>query len=151
MSIDWLDTHPDRFDKRDYPFRPRLQEVPVSYSNANARSVPVLEQREGACTGYAAAGLINLLLHGQRRHRLEKPITRVSPAMLYHLARIYDEWEGEDYSGSSCRGVLKGWHHHGVCRQSLWEDGNGWQPPDKAWRTDAVNHSMGAADERLSA
>ena len=33
--------------------------------------------------------------------------------------RLYDEWLGEDYDGSSCRGAMKGWHHHGVCDEAL--------------------------------
>ena len=39
----------------------------------------------------------------------------VSPRMLYEMARRYDEWPGEEYSGSSARGAMKGWHKHGVC------------------------------------
>ena len=35
--------------------------------------------------------------------------------MFYELAKLYDEWPGQDYEGSSCRGALKGWHKHGVC------------------------------------
>ena len=37
--------------------------------------------------------------------------------MLYEMARRYDEWPGESYSGSSARGAMKGWHKHGVCRE----------------------------------
>ena len=47
-------------------------------------------------------------------------ISQVSPRMLCHLARIYDEWDGEDYEGSSCRGAMRGWHRHGGCELSLW-------------------------------
>ena len=36
----------------------------------------------------------------------KQAMRRVSPAMLYELARLYDEWPGEDYEGSSCRGAL---------------------------------------------
>ena len=28
--------------------------------------------------------------------------------MLYEMAKKYDEWEGEDYVGSSARGAIKG-------------------------------------------
>jgi hypothetical protein len=40
--------------------------------------------------------------------------------MLYDLARRYDEWAGEDYEGSTCRGAMKGWHKHGVCKLQTW-------------------------------
>ena len=35
--------------------------------------------------------------------------------MLYTLARRYDEYDGENYEGSSCRGAIKGWFNNGVC------------------------------------
>jgi hypothetical protein len=40
--------------------------------------------------------------------------------MLYNFARRYDEYAGENYEGSSCRGALKGWFHHGVCLVTEW-------------------------------
>ncbi len=40
--------------------------------------------------------------------------------MLYELAKRYDEWPGEGYSGSSARGAMKGWHKHGVCSEEYW-------------------------------
>jgi hypothetical protein len=40
--------------------------------------------------------------------------------MLYNFARRYDEYEGEDYDGSSCRGALKGFFNHGVCLEADW-------------------------------
>jgi hypothetical protein len=71
--------------------------------------------------------------------------------MLYHLARIYDEWPGEDYDGSR-RGAMKGWHRHGVCSDELWpyaRQENGKQvpsfiPPGEGWATDAAMRPIGA-------
>lgn len=40
--------------------------------------------------------------------------------MLYHLAKLYDEFAGEDDAGSSLRGALKGWFHHGVLPEERW-------------------------------
>ena len=75
----------------------------------------ILDQgHEGACTGYALAAVINYLLAQRHLKR------RVSPYMLYDMARKYDEWPGESYSGSSARGAMKGWIAHGVCERSLW-------------------------------
>jgi hypothetical protein len=77
----------------------------------------ILDQgTEGACTGFALAAVINYLLHQRRTMR------RVSPRMLYELARRYDEWPGEKYEGSSARGAMKGWERHGVCTRDLWPD-----------------------------
>jgi hypothetical protein len=46
-------------------------------------------------------------LRVDRKDRISPPPAKVSERMLYHLARFYDEWEGEDYGGSNCRGAIK--------------------------------------------
>jgi hypothetical protein len=75
----------------------------------------VLDQgQEGACTGFALAAVIDSL--NQRRGR----DIRVSPRMLYEMARRHDEWPGDDYEGSSLRGAIRGWRNMGVCREELW-------------------------------
>ncbi len=61
--------------------------------------------------------MANYLL--MRRRVLPDP-TPVSPRMFYENAKRYDEWPGEDYSGSSARGAMKGWHKHGVCAEQDW-------------------------------
>ncbi|HXF48796.1 MAG TPA: C1 family peptidase [Verrucomicrobiae bacterium] len=40
--------------------------------------------------------------------------------MLYEMGRRYDEWQGENYEGTSLRGAMKGWHKHGVATEDLW-------------------------------
>lgn len=111
-----LDAAPDRIDLRDWFYQPTLMPLPDSV--VNCHHVPeVLDQgREGACTGFALAAVINFLLVQQKRKH------GVSPRMLYELARRYDEWPGEGYEGSSARGSMKGWMRHGVCRREMWPD-----------------------------
>jgi hypothetical protein len=112
-----LDAVPDRVDARDFVYHARLSALPDQLVNCAA--VPeILDQgNEGACTGFALAAVINFLLRarglGDRR---------VSPRMLYEMARRYDEWPGEDYDGSSARGGMKGWVRHGVCTRPTWPD-----------------------------
>ena len=65
--------------------------------------------KEGACTGFGLAAVVNLLLGRRQDDR------KVSLRMLYEMAKKFDQWEGEDYSGSSCRGAIRGWHSMGVC------------------------------------
>lgn len=63
--------------------------------------------------------------NGVPRVRRASPATtfpRVSPYMLYRLARRYDEFEGEEDAGSSLRGAFKGWFNHGVALQDEWPD-----------------------------
>lgn len=111
-----FDAFPDRIDLRDWPYQPTL--APLQDELDNRHRVPeILDQgMEGACTGFALAGAINFLLAQRRLKR------RVSPRMLYEMARCYDEWPGENYEGSSARGAMKGWARHGVCERGLWPD-----------------------------
>lgn len=82
----------------------------------------VLDQGEdSSCTGYALACVINFGLWGKSGFAGHPQ--HVSARMLYNFARRYDEYEGEDYDGSSCRGALKGWFHNGVCLQEDWPEG----------------------------
>lgn len=125
-----LDARPDRLDLRDRPYLPTLGDLPTQWpSDPNvkkwllkyAESDHLLDQGlEGACTGFGLAAVINYLLFVRKVRDLQTEARCVSPAMLYQLARMYDEWPGEDYEGSSCRGALKGWQRHGVCCKELW-------------------------------
>jgi len=130
-----LDARPDRLDLRDRAFLPALGSLPARWpSDADAeRWLPayaaaglVRDQGEdGACTGFGLAAVIDYLqfvatFPTDGSAKPARSARRSSPAMLYELARLYDEWPGEDYEGSSCRGALKGWYRHGVCREPLW-------------------------------
>lgn len=124
---------------------------------------------EGACTGFGLAACIDYItwdrMIRQRREIGQSTNTsdeetaqdieteaaddthfeRASPFMLYDIAKMYDEWEGEDYSGSSCRGALKGWHKHGVCREALWRSPDDeTKGPKEGWREDAAERPLGA-------
>lgn len=111
----------DTLDFRDQMYAPTLVEVPPerALSAYRAKRVPILDQgQEGACTGFGLATVANFLL---QTRKVEPDRRKVSPWMLYHLARRYDEWPAENYDGSSARGAMKGWHKHGVCAERLWD------------------------------
>jgi hypothetical protein len=121
---------PDRVDVRDWVYQPTLAALPDQVVNLG-RVPKVLDQRgEGACTGFALAAVINFLLHARGVARL------VSPFMLYHLARRYDDRPGEAYEGASARGAMKGWLRHGVCSEALWPEAAsaGWPLPRRIAR-----------------
>ena len=70
--------------------------------------------------GFGLAAVINKLNYDRGR-----PV-RVSARMLYESAKKFDQWPGQGYSGSSCRGAIKGWYSMGVCSDELWPyDPNG--------------------------
>lgn len=114
-----LDARPDRLDLRDRQYHPKLGNLPSHYPGdadaaewlpAYAAAKLLLDQgSEGACTGFGLSAVINYLRFTRGPPTEPPQAVQVSPAMLYQLARLYDEWPGEDYEGSSCRGALKGW------------------------------------------
>ena len=115
-----VNAHADPVDFRDRLYVPTLAEVGThrpmeAYLQCK---VPMLNQgREGACTGFALATVAHWLM---RTRRTDPDPTPVSPHMLYRMARQHDEWPGENYSGSSARGAMKGWHKHGLCSAAAW-------------------------------
>jgi hypothetical protein len=136
-----FDARPDRADYRDKLYEPGLHYVPPTLSLTHWRRhrVPVLDQGEdGACTGFGLAVVANFLM---RRKRMADS---VSPRMLYEMAKKYDEWPGEDYEGSSCKGAMKGWHRHGVCLAKLWPHADGETEATDARLADAAHRPLGA-------
>jgi hypothetical protein len=114
-----LNTVQDLPDIRDWPYEPTL--ATLKRTLAPPDDLTILDQKnEGSCTGFGLAATINLL------NRKRSSNIHVSPRMLYEMAKRHDEWPGEAYAGSSCRGAIKGWYNMGVCTNSLWkyEPGN---------------------------
>lgn len=108
-----LTATPDLPDNRDWEYK--APPIPLKTAMAKPRALLILDQkREGACTGFGLAAVVNLL----NQNRNSK--VQVSARMLYEMARKHDEWPGEAYSGSSCRGAIKGFANMGVCRESFW-------------------------------
>ncbi len=153
-----LDARPDRLDIRDREYRPVLRSLPQQWPLQSdldkllpgySKSGLILDQKQdGACTGFGLASVINYLiwLDEVHKHAKVEPLKslknrQVSPKMLYNMARLYDEWDGEDYEGSSCRGAMKGWHRHGVASREAWTDEN---KRSKHWPTEAVKNPLGA-------
>jgi pimeloyl-ACP methyl ester carboxylesterase len=149
-----LDARPDRLDLRDLPYRapvrnlpprfPSLKDITQYLPNYVAAELILNQGQEGACTGFGLAATMNYLLWQQSGFALQAK-DRVSPRMLYQLAKFYDEWPDENYEGSSCRGALKGLQKHGVCKETLWP----YNPaqlnnrPASGWDLDAVKRPMG--------
>ncbi|MDP1653530.1 MAG: C1 family peptidase [Rhodocyclaceae bacterium] len=147
-----LNVKPDPTDLRDRPYQPPPHSLPrifpadadiQRFMGAYTRVGLVLDQgQEGACTGFGLACVVNYLRW--RGAGLPKTLESVSPRMLYHFARRYDEYEGEDYDGSSCRGALKGWYRNGVCLASRWPYAAGAESlPLAGWDKDATEQTLG--------
>ena len=147
-----LKVKPDSLDLRDREYMPPPLTLAAQYPpdtdirktiGSYAAAKLVLDQgQEGACTGFGLACVINYLLWAKAGAPAEH--ASVSPRMLYKFARRYDEYEGEDYEGSSCRGALKGWFYHGVCREEFWPYQTGINTlPKSGWDVDAQEQTLG--------
>ncbi len=147
-----LNVSRDATDLRDRLYMPPPLSLPQifptddavkQYMGAYTRAGLILDQgREGACTGFGLACVINYLRWqaAGRPTRLES----ASPRMLYKFARRFDEYEGENYDGSSCRGALKGWYHNGVCLESKWPYTTGENSlPVPGWDIEAAEYTLG--------
>jgi hypothetical protein len=113
-----LTARTDAPDFRDFTYHPslaRLKPRIAAPPDLNIRD----QGPEGACTGFGLAAVIDRLARGSGRKIKGQNLT-VSALMLYEMARRYDEWGGEDYQGSSCRGAIKGWYNMGVCQEALY-------------------------------
>jgi len=149
-----FDARPDRIDYRDRRYLPPLVSLPEQFPEEQTvreylpdytKKGLILDQgKEGACTGFGLAAVINYLLWKKTLGTNAKS-EKVSPRMLYQMAKIYDEWPGEDYEGSSCRGAMKGWHRHGVCTDDYWPyDAGQFVKPENGWQSKAALRPLGA-------
>lgn len=103
----------DTPDFRDFTYQPAL--IRLDNEIERPKNLDILDQgREGACTGFGLAAVINLL-----RDRSQRP-GHVSARMLYEMAKRHDRWPGYEYEGSSCRGAIQGWYNMGVCLDESW-------------------------------
>ncbi len=116
----------DPLDLRDLIYESGLFELPFKVDN-RAKAPVILDQgQEGACTGFGLAAVVNYLHHNRsdfsaaKRKAYKAKEKGASPRMLYEMAKRYDEWQGENYEGSSVRGAMKGWSRHGVCSWADW-------------------------------
>lgn len=137
---------PDSIDLRDRMYNPPVAVAPGPTLDPRF-DIPALDQQDSnACTGFALAAVINAL---QRSAGKPAAAARVSPYMLYSMARRYDEFPGdpEADTGSSLRGAMKGWYRHGACSARLWKAPP--MPPAAKraaddWWQDAVRRPLGA-------
>ncbi len=137
---------PDRLDLRDRPYMPPVAVIPRR-ELLPPEDLPLLDQGQtNACTGFALASVI---YHLQRCAGRKPAECRVSPFMLYSMARRYDEFPGNPQAdtGSSARGAMKGWFKYGACKSGLWTTQNIPAPAKLTkddWWLDAVLRPLGA-------
>ena len=143
-----LNVQPDATDLRDRIYEPSLLDLKLKLHPPESEMSPVRDQgQEGACTGFALSSAITLM--NRHRHKRVNPTVTVpmaSPRMLYEMAKVNDEWPGEDYEGSSIRGALKGFYHNGSCSDDIAPYSDG----DQNWHL-SVQHAKDARGLGLGA
>ena len=119
-----LDVRVDVGDRRDFLYSPPLIPLRPSVQPGDHgwwRPTRVRDQgMDPSCTGHALASIVDHLRArdldtdgAQGDASLDHPWA--SARMLYSVARYHDDFDGENYRGSSVRGVLKGFFYNGVC------------------------------------
>lgn len=108
------------FDERskNFPIRTIVGDKPLrSYT---WRTPVQLDQgQEGACTGFSVS------MEAAAWPVAEEGITNEVAREIYKRARQLDEWEGEDYEGSSVLGAMKAATERGWYREYRWALGPG--------------------------
>jgi hypothetical protein len=136
-----LNVLPDLPDLRDRLYEPLLSRLRPAFRLDIPSGFARNQGASNACTGFALAHVVDALrLHAESH---EPPS---SAMMLYHMAKLNDEWSGTDYEGSSIRGALKGFHNYGVCAEAAAP----FDPRPKDWLPD-VEQSRAARSCRLGA
>ena len=121
-------TKKDAIDLRDRQYIPNALTLPDEFPPVEemrdylprytAAGLILDQGQESACTGFGLSCVFNYLRW--IKAGLPAAMSSVSPRMIYTLARRYDEYAGQNYEGSSCRGALKGLFNHGVCEEADW-------------------------------
>ena len=98
-------------------------EIPKKFANRSF-STPVKDQgNEGSCVGFGACSSFELITRIKYNPDPEHPEIKAndrSDRDCYQKAKTHDEWEGDDYEGSSITGGVLGMADEGICHERLW-------------------------------
>lgn len=105
----------------DYPVAAALRNLPVETPTPRKDRYwdrgPILDQgTEGACTGFSARAFLNAL------PVMTPPDSGPSAHEIYLEAQKMDEWEGENYSGSSVNAACKVLRSYGYINEYYWAE-----------------------------
>jgi len=105
----------DPYDGRDWEFVAAAGDIPKAVDNRRRISSIKDQATEGSCVGFAIAKGIEVASGSD-----SKQFLNLSERWAYEKAKVYDEWPGNNYEGSSVRGGLKAAHKVGICTEQMW-------------------------------
>lgn len=109
-TFDWV----PRFDERSKDFR--VAAVHGEVRNCDWSHGEILDQGNvGACVGYAATG--NLMSTKRPMHMADPGAVALA---IYHFAQTVDEFDGENYEGTSVLAGMKALKHNGYISRYEW-------------------------------
>jgi hypothetical protein len=99
-TLDWRPNWDSRSDKHRLSATPMCATLSARASVMRTKKIFLDQGREGACTGFGEEHVMALTPYS-------KTTSDSLAQQVYYEARRQDEWEGEDYEGSSVNGAMK--------------------------------------------
>ena len=118
IEIPGVDTFRREYDAR--PVRQPRPRVPATARRPARGHRPARDGRRTSTSRSASRAPATRWRRRSTRPQATCGAARVSPYMLYRLARRYDEFPGDADAGSSLRGAFKGWFNHGAALEGGW-------------------------------
>lgn len=112
-TFDWVPKWDPRSSSHLFSVTPMCATLTARASIMRTKSLHLDQGTEGACTGF-----------GEEHVRALSPYPQVTTndwgRAVYLEARRQDEWEGEDYEGSSVNGAMRAARHLGLIKSWKW-------------------------------
>lgn len=112
---------PDREDKRDFIFKPKLLarfSIFPTKIDWSEYFPPIKNQGdEGSCVGFSTTASREFW----EIYKKQNISIDLSERFIYEEAKKRDEWVGENYDGTSIRGAMKSLKAVGICEEKYWQ------------------------------
>lgn len=118
MSRDYpsLGALPDKRSPEDFIYlaTSTVYDLPAKIDNREECTPTPDQLHEGTCTGQAGKKMMEFLYWKHKGTKLD-----LSARLAYWNARLFDDYPGEDYEGSTLKGLWKGIDKRGICVAEL--------------------------------
>lgn len=112
-TLDWRPKWDPRSTQHRFAYTPMCATLSVRTSIIRTKTLWLDQGQEGACTGFGAE-------HTRALSPYPQVTSDAKAQAVYQEARRQDEWEGEDYSGSSVNGAMRAERLFGQIKSWKW-------------------------------